>query len=804
PIFNIRSNAFDMFKINLKIAFRNIRRYQRTFLINLIGLSTGLASVLFIYLWVQDEQKVDQGFSHADRLYKMMMYSERPDGIHVNPSMPLELGNYLREEIPQIETVAMSSGVMPDLLLDAQGTKVKSVGQMVEPDFFTLLDYPVLAGDPAKMLTKAGEIVITESLSKTLFPGLSRPEEAMGMAIRWEMEGWNEMIVTGVLKDISKAYSQEFDFAVSFEHYRKIRGERLQGWGNSAPRCYSRLREGVAVGEVNELLRPVMELKANDTHATIGMVSYPSLYLNGLFENGVQSGGRITYVRLFSYVALFIMLLACINFMNLATARASRRLKEIGVKKTMGAGRSSLIVQQITESLLIASVSMAVAVLFVYLLLPEFNRITQKELTLTANWELWRGLLGSTLLAGLLAGSYPALYLSKFNPIKVLKGTLSQSSAESWARRGLVIFQFAVSIILLVSVSVVYRQVQYTRAMHLGYNQEFLIRIGLDGALHEKQEVFIEEASKLPGVQSAAATSHDLMGKNGSTTGVSWEGKDPDARIPFELYWVDHRIFETMELEFAAGRGFDVQRPGDNLRLIFNEKAIEVMGEAYADPIGKTMKWWGGQEREIIGVVKNFHFETVHRDYKPAAFMYDPGSSNYILARLDPANSATALAGLESLYQQVNPGYTFMYDFVDEAFEALYDTENQVAELALIFAILAGLITCLGLIGLVAFSTDRRRKEIGVRKVLGSEVWQILALINREFTLLVGVALLIALPISYLLADRWLANYAFHASLPWVLFLIVALLALGLTWAVVGIQALKAARVNPVYALQDE
>ncbi|MEL6537254.1 MAG: FtsX-like permease family protein [Bacteroidota bacterium] len=352
--------------------------------------------------------------------------------------------------------------------------------------------------------------------------------------------------------------------------------------------------------------------------------------------------------------------------------------------------------------------------------------------------------------------------------------------------------------------NVVYRQVQYTRTMHLGYNQEFLIRMDLDGALTEKIDVFIEEAVKLPGVQAASVTSSNMLGQNMSTTGIGWTGKAPDDRIPFELYCVDHRIFQTMELEFAAGRGFDVQRPGDASRLVLNQRALAVMGEAYDDPIGKTMKWWGGEEREIIGVVKNFHFETVHEDYKPAAFLLMPENANYLMVRIEPSNSETALAELETLYHQFNPGYTFLYDFMDDAFERQYRTEQQVAELSGVFAVLAGLISCLGLVGLVAFTTDRRRKEIGVRKVLGSEVWQILVLINREFTLLVGAALLIALPVSYLMADWWLAGYAFHANLPWMLFLIVGLLSLGLTWAVVGVQSLRAARMNPVSALQDE
>ncbi|HAA24361.1 MAG TPA: transporter permease, partial [Cytophagales bacterium] len=745
PLFKYqRSNVFAMFQTNLKIAFRNIRRFKRTFLINLVGLSTGLASVLFIYLWVQDERRVDQGFTDGDRLYQVMMYDQRPDEVHTNEWLPLQLGDYLREEMPQLEKVAMSSGLWDDLLLDANGTKVKMPGLMVEPEYFALLDYPFLAGDPSKALTQRGEIVLSESLARTLFPGLARPEEALGKAMRFELDGWNEMVVTGVMKDHQGAFSNDFQFAVSFEHYIDNQGRHLTTWANGAPQCFARLREGVAIEQVNELLRPVMEEKTEDASHWLGMVSYPSLYLNGQFENGVQAGGRITYVRLFSFVALFIMLLACINFMNLATARASRRLKEIGVKKTMGAGRGSLIVQQITESLLIATISMVLAVILVTLLMPEFNRITQKQLVITTNWELWRGVLGATLLAGLLAGSYPALYLSKFQPIKVLKGTLTQTIGDSWARKGLLVFQFAASVLLLVAVSVVYRQVQYTRDMHLGYNQNFLIRMDIDGNLNENLGAFLEQASQLPGVQSASATSSNMVETGTSTNFMTWEGKDPDERVQFEMNWVDHRIFETMELDFVAGSGFNETQSGG---LIFNEKAIEVMGEAYAAPIGKTINW--GEEYEIIGVVKNFHLETVHEAYKPAVFFHIPNGGKYVVARLDPEDAATALANLETLYQAFNPGYTFLFEFVDDAFERQYRTEQQVAELSLVFAILAGVISLLGLVGLVAFTTARRRKEIGVRKVLGGEVWQILFLINREFTLLVGLALVIALPTGY-------------------------------------------------------
>ncbi|MEL6537255.1 MAG: ABC transporter permease [Bacteroidota bacterium] len=802
PLFKTRSNSYAMLRFNLKIALRNIRRYQRTFLINLIGLSSGLASVLFIYLWVQDERKVDQGFTHGDRLYQVMQYTEQPDGVHTNEWLPLPLRDYLREEVPQLETIAMSSGVWEEMLLDANGTKVKVSGQMVEPTFFTLLDYPFLAGDPAKALTQRGEIVLSESLAKTLFPGLYRPEEALGMPLRWELDGWQDMVVTGIMKDNKGAYSEDFQFAVSFDHYIDNQGRHLTNWWNGAPLCYARLREGVSIGHVNELLRPVMEKHTEDASHWLGMVAYPSLYLQGLFVNGVQTGGRITYVRLFSFVALFIMILACINFMNLATARASRRVKEVGVRKTMGAGRATLIVQQITESLLIAAISMGLAVLLVGLLMPEFNRITQKQLLLTANWELWRGVLGATLLAGLLAGSYPALYLSKFQPIKVLKGSQSQSTGDAWARKGLVVFQFAVSILLLVAVTVIYRQVQYTRDMHLGYNQDFLLRIDVDGALHQELGVFLDEANRLPGVLSASSTSSSMMETGPSTTFLNWEGKDPDDRTPFQMSWIDYRLFETMELDFVAGRGFDVARPADSTALIFNEKAIELMGEAYADPIGKTITW--GEEYEIVGVVKNYHFETVHEEIKPAVYFSFPNAGTFILARIDPEQAVSAIADLEELYHKINPEYTFVYDFVDEAFEQQYRTEQQVAELSLVFAILAGLISCLGLVGLVAFTTDRRRKEIGVRKVLGGEIWQILVLINREFTLLVGAALIIALPTGYLLAERWLANYAFHTQLPWALFLGIGLLALGVTWAVVGMQSLRAARMNPVHALQDE
>ena len=805
PLFKGRTqNRYAMLTSNLKVAVRSHWRYSRTFLINLLGLSTGLACTLLIALWVRSELAVDEDFPHADRLHQVYIHSHGPSGVYSSQATPEPLADYMREQVPGVEMAVLSSGIWGPLVLDVEEHKVRGYGQLVDPEFFELFGWELLAGDPAKVVSEPGQIVVSESLAHSLYPDLEDPTEAIGRSLTWEAGDGVALEVSGIMKDIGPEYTMQFEFVVSSTYLDQFQPTNTDNWSNTAPRVYARLDEGTSITEVNEVMAGIMEEQNPGDDSWLSLVPYSSLYLHGNFTNGLPGDGRITYVRLFSFVALFVLIIACINFMNLTTARASRRVKEIGVRKTMGASRGSLISQQFTESILLAVLAMLMSLVWVSLFLGEFNQITQKELSLSWDPQLLGVMVLVALGAGVLAGSYPALYLSKFNPVAVLKGKLAQASGDLWARRGLVVFQFVLSIVLLVAVGVVHQQVRFTQDMHLGYNQNNLVRLPLQGNLQTDWPTFIEEAKGVPGIESVSVTSHTLVNHNSSTTGVSWDGKDPEERVPFELHWVEPTIFETMELEFVAGRGFDPTIPTDTAKLVFNEKAIAIMGEEYADPIGKEVIWWGGERREIIGVVKDFHFQSVHEPYSPVVFLNDLENYSYMLVRLSDDQVLTGLESLRQLHAEFNPGYPLEYEFMDEEFESLYHAEQQVGTLSLYFALMAVLISCLGLVGLVAFTADRRRKEIGVRKVLGSDVWRILVLLSGEFTLLVGVALVIALPISYLLAQRWLQNFAFHSSLNGWLFVLLALGMLLLTWAVVGLQSMRTARMNPALALKED
>ena len=488
------------------------------------------------------------------------------------------------------------------------------------------------------------------------------------------------------------------------------------------------------------------------------------------------------------------------SFMNLSTARATRRAKEVGVKKSMGVGRSPLVAQYLTESLLLTLFSLLAAILMVGLLLPEFNNITGKALGLSLSPQLLIGIVLIVLTTALFAGSYPAFYLSSFDPVAILRGKVKSSRGEAFARRGLVILQFSLSAMLIVAVWVVYEQISFVQSKNLGYNKEQLITFPIEGAVAQKPSTFLQELKELPSVQNASTLSNPLINNDRATVGLSWPGKNPDDIVQFQNFSVGYDMLETLGVEVVAGRSFSRDFGSDSTAIIFNEKAIEVMG--LENPIGATVNLWG-DDRTIIGVVKDFHFESLQQEVKPLFFKLD-NWSQLILARLEAGNESEALTAMTDLYQQFNPGYAFDYNFVDADYQALYAAEQRVSVLSRYFAGLGILISCLGLFGLAAFTAERRTKEIGIRKALGSGRLGIVYLLSRDFSKTVLVAILIALPCSYLLAQQWLSGFAFRIDLQWWYFVGVGVLVLLIAWFTVSLQTFRAARVNPVDCLKNE
>jgi putative ABC transport system permease protein len=791
-------NRTPMFKHNLVITLRNFRRYKTSFIVNVVGLSTGLTCVLLIGLWITDEMAMDQFHVYKDRLYQVCENVTQNGGVITRVSTSGPTAETLLTEYPEVEMAIMSKlEWIETQVLTVGQTNIKARELNADADFFRMFSFPLVQGNPGTVLKDKSSIVISEDIAIRLF---GTKENVVGKTI--EMNHKDQFQVTGVMADISKQASVSFDFVIPFEVFR-ANNEWLKDWGGTAPQTHVLLREGADFEAVNKRIEHLVI----DQTDSATMYRRPFLrkvsdaYLYNRYQDGKLAGGRIEYVKLFGIIAGFILLIACINFMNLSTARASRRAKEVGVKKVIGARQGSLIGQYLAESTLVAFLSLAIALALAWLLLPKFNLLTDKHLALTLD-SPWLPYLPLVVLAtGLLAGSYPALYLTKFKPVTVLRGKLAGMMGEALVRKGLVMFQFTLSIVLIVSVMVVSRQISFVQTKNLGYNRDNVIIITREGALKQNQGAFIEEVKKIPGVTAAAAASHDMTGHNGGTSGIGWPGKDPDDRTEFERIAADHGLLELLEFELVQGRSFVPGSEADKQAIIFNEAAIKFMG--MKDPLGRKVEFNGG-EYEIIGVIKDFNYESFHEPMKPAFLWLQPAWTGSVMIRLEPGNPQEALSRLEKFYNAFNPGFPFTYRFIDDDYQKMYASENRVGQLSRYFAGLAILISCLGLFGLAAFTAERRIKEIGIRKVMGSTSLGIVYLLSLDLTKMVIVAILVGLPLGAWLASLWLGGFAFRIELEWWFFVVSGATALLIAWVTVAVQTAKAAGVNPSECLRAE
>lgn len=784
-----------MLKHNLLLIYRNFLRAKGFFLINLVGLATGMACTLFIYLWVNDEITKDKFHAKDSRLFQVMEHQQYAEEIMTTSSTPGILAETLKEELPEVEYAATTTWVN-SFTLSFKEKNVKAEGFYVGPDYFNIFSFPLLQGNPDKVLIDKSSIVISNELARKLF---DTEEDVIGKMV--ELQHKKSYQVTGVFETVA-ASSIQFDFVLSFEEF-KLENEWVTSWGNNGPPSYVVLREGASGEAVSEKIVDFVKKRNEQSNVSLFLKPFSERYLFGRYENGKPSGGRIEYVQLFSIIAIFILIIACINFMNLSTARASRKAKEVGIKKSVGAQRQSLMIQYISESMVTAIISLLVALAVVWLLLPSFNLLTEKNIVLSfANKELLLMLAGITLITGLLAGSYPAIFLSGFKPAAVLKGEVKGSWGELWARKGLVVFQFFLSVILIVSVLVIYNQIDFVQTKNLGYKKDNLIRVPIEGKVTSTLETFLTEVKKFPGVVNASSMGHTLLGRNNNTSGLNWDGKNPDDLILFENIRVNYDMIETLGLEFVEGRSFSRERSTDTLAIIFNEAAIRVMG--FKDPIGKVIKLWDQYDLEIIGVVKDFHFQSLHEVVNPLFFILNQDNTWNVMIRLEGGKEKETLKALNDFYVQYNPGFTFEYTFQDVEYARQYSAEQRVASLSGYFAGFAILISCLGLFGLAAFTAERRLKEIGIRKALGSSSTNIVMLLSGDFTRMVLVSIGLGLPFSYWLLNLWLQRFAFHIELSIWYFVIAGAIALMIAWLTVASQAIKAANVNPVKCLRAE
>ena len=794
-----RSNSLTMFKHNLLISYRSFLRFKSTFLINLIGLSSGLACTLLIYLWVSDEIGMDRFHEKNDNLYQVLLHNRWGDEVETETYTQHLLGPSLLESFPEVvqqvtvcEDWAETSGV-----ISYEDKSFKAKDYQVGNDFFQVFSYNLLVGDPNTPLPNTSSVLISDEMAEKLFAGT----DPTGKVLHWEQEEMSgDFAVAGIFQKPPKNSTKQFDLLFHSELLVE-RHDNFNSWNNQNESLFLVLQAGTNVDELNKKIEFFLKTKNENDKNTLSLQAYGDRYLYGTFANAKSVGGRIAYVRLFSLVALFILVIACINFMNLTTAKASNRMKEIGVKKAIGAQRSALMGQYLSESMLLASISLVVALALVWAFLPQFNQITGKQLSLISEFSWIGGALSITLIAGLLSGSYPAFYLSALRPISMLQGKLKASFGDTWIRKGLVVFQFGISAVLIIAVMVVTQQIDYIQSKNLGYNRDQLVRFDYVTDVDQGYEAFLSELKSIPGVVAAAGAVDDATGMHGGTSYVAWPGKEEGSRTYFKILVVGYDFLETMQIEMAAGRAYENGRdePGRS-KMIFNERAIELMG--IEDPIGKVVKVQG-EDSQIIGIVKDFHFQSMYNDIDPL-YIQLGDEVEYTLLKIQAGTELETLKAVEKVHQSRLPGFPFDARFIDDDFQSMYESEKSISTLSRYFAGIAVIISCLGLLGLATFTAEKRTKEIGIRKVLGSGNWRIIYLLSADLTKLVVLALFIALPLSYFMANSWLQNFAFGIDLQAWHFALAGIVTLLLALSVAGIQTIKAARANPVEALRAE
>lgn len=785
-----------MFKTNLKIAWRNLLKDKQFTLLNVLGLSAGLACALLIFLWVSDEFSYDKFFANNDRIYKLMEKRNNEGQISYSEESSGRLSDAVKQTVPGVEYAAAVAppGWFPQNTLSANDKNIKASGQYAEKDYFNIFSFPLLEGNRNNMLAGNSSIVLSEDLAKRLF---GTTENIIGKPVMLDHD--TTFYVSGVFKNIPANSSQKFDFVLSFDYFRKVK-DWVTFWGNTGPLNYVLLKKGVSVKDFNKNIYGIVNRNSDDTSRKVFAMKFSDVYLQNNYNGNNQSGARIEYVNFFSILAVFILIIACINFMNLSTAKASRRFKEIGIKKVVGAERGQLVIQFLTESFLLTVFALLLAIGIAILLLPAFNAITGKSITPHFSWQMTAALAGIALLTGFVAGSYPALYLSKFNPLAILKGKINTSAAELLSRKGLVIFQFTLSTILIVAVFIVYRQIQFIENTDPGYNKDNVLRIAAEGNLATHQDAFIAELKKVSGVNNASATNHRMVGHNFATYGLEWPGKSPDDNTLFEVFGSRYDLVETMGMHIKKGRSFSQSYGSDSSKIILNETAVKAMN--LKDPLGKTVRL-NGNNVQIIGVVKDFHFESMHDAIKPAVLTLVPEAGT-IIASIQGSHQQATISAIQKLYEKFNPGFPFTFNFLDEAYQKQYESETRVSVLSKYFAGLAIIISCLGLFGLAAFTAQKRRKEIGVRKVIGASAASITAMLSKDFLKLVGISLLIAFPVAWWLMNNWLQSFVYRIRITPSIFLITAVIVIAITICTISFQAIKAAIANPVKSLRTE
>jgi len=782
-----------------KVAWRNLLRNKGFSFINIAGLAIGMAAAILITLWIQHEMSYDQFHEKKDRIYEAWNKAHFSGKLQCWNTTPKILARTLEKDVPEVERAVRV--YWPRNTLFSLGEKrLTAAGNQVDTGFLQMFSFPMLKGNPQTALNDGYSIVLTEKLAKNLFGD----EDPMGKILK--LDNKDNFTVTGILKDLPNNSRFGFEFLTNWELVKR-QGEDDSSWGNNSTRTYVLLKENASMASANDKIKGIKVRYSKDEDPNWEMFIYPSSRwrLYSSFTNGKEDGGLIDFVKLFGVIALFILLIACINFMNLSTARSEKRAKEVGIRKVVGAQKGSLIGQFIGESIMIACIAGILALGLVQLSLPAFGKLTDKELHLDfANIYFWLSAIGFIVFTGIVAGSYPAFFLSSFKPVKVLKGTFKAAHALVTPRKMLVVLQFTFAIILIICTSIVKQQIDHAQNRETGYDRNNLVYHFLTDELRKSYPLVKNELLSSGVATSVSRTSSPLTQGWSDTWGFEWVGKDPGDKTDFDRYVADEELVKTAGFRITRGRDFNLKEfPTDSSGMILNESAVKAMN--FKDPIGQIVKD-DGREYHVVGVINDFILQSPYYPTKP---MVIEGCSNdwmnVIHFKLNAANStADNLKKAEAIFKKYNPEYPFEYKFIDEEYSRKFKAEERTGTLAALFAGLTIFISCLGLFGLATYMAENRIKEIGIRKVLGASIPGITALLSKDFLKLVMISFVIASPVAWWMMDKWLQDYPYHVNIHWYVFAIAGLLSFLISVLTVSYQAIKAAVANPVKSLRTE
>ncbi len=782
-----------------KIAIRSILKNSIYSFINIAGLSIGIACSILILLWVADEYSYDGFHKNYNSIYRLYQSQQWAEDIGTGNSMPYPLKEIIKDKSSKIKHVVMTNWGEGNMLQVGE-KRLNKLGLSASEDFFNVFSFNMVKGDPHTALAEPTSIVLSESTAKSLFGDLDPINQLI------KVDNGRELKVSGVIQDIPRQSFFRFDYILPFAYFEATQSwvqNSKNNWENNAFQLYVQLQPDATEEEVNSSIKNIIkENNPKATTATLFLHPMSKWRLYSDFENGVNSGGMIEYVRLFTAIAIFVLIIACINFMNLATARSESRAREVGIRKSVGSRRKELIIQFLGESVMITFISFILSIVLVELVLPSYNLLVNKNIAIDySNPWLWSIALGWVLIIGIFAGSYPAFYLSSFQPVKVLKGKVNVGKGATTPRKVLVTLQFGFSIFLIIGTIVIYQQIMHVKDRDMGYDRENLMQIWTNRELETNFQTIREELVRT-GVVKSVCKSNSPITSIFASNEVKWKDMQTDQRVSFTTIATEYDYAETMGIKMIEGRDFSRDFKSDSMAVVINQAAVDIMG--MKDPIGEKLII-NDYELEIIGVMPNIVMNSPYESVEPMSLIFSPDWSSTITLRLNETeNLGESINIVENVFKKFNPNYPFEFRFADYDFEKKFATINLISRLATIFASITIIITCLGLFGLAAFTAEQRTKEVGIRKVMGASVSSLVLLISKDFTRLVIMGFFISGPLAWLFLNNFLERYAYRISIGWWILPVAGSLALLLALIIVSTQALRAARANPSQSLKSE